>query len=381
MQYEVESSDSEMMAFTPRLSRTRSVLKPSHLVDSPKSFEPNNRDFNRAELEEAYRRLETPKSSSQSQPRPPRTGDSFGGREVRMRLQNIIDSEANDTEEENQLMLSPATMKILDSSQSALPLASTTPKARPVKFMKEDDSYTSDLTDNTGDLIAEFSRKSQTAEFRNASPTKFLRDDLEQSRTRFRQSINELLNSSPIQASKQPPSAITAGGHILKGNSNPIDYTNAGASFRAMVQEGSKLSAQVLAELEELERQAALSTSTNGSLSLQNLSPDGMYSDEEQLVDDEAGTNRSKKSSVFWILFRRIFVSLLILGFFLLFDTIIQGFTVRKQLGLPLIPEEWSHPFLIVLERLEKYFPSIQEYTSRYIKQIQYWIARILLIL
>lgn len=418
-----ESSDSDMTAFTPKPNRTRPPLKSSNLVDSPNNNNNHNHNFNntngmsRAELEEAYRRLDTPKTTytRQSEQSHNRNNDSFTGKELRMKLQNIIDSEANDTEEENSLMLSPATLKILGRSdsmnQSKSNLNSGLSSSRkPVKFMKEDDDvldadyahdhdhdYDYDDDDgDTADLIAEYTRQpSQSMPYQapqyqqyhhqtqvngiyspsklptsssapspyvydgnsksksntndnNLTPSKNLRDELDQSRTRFRQSINELLNSSPIQTTKT------------------------GSPLSEMIKEGSKLSNQVMHDLEIIEKEAKSSLlSLESKDPLRKLRPDEIIALAQNDAQSNVANSRQSTSkqpnheeelprkSIAWTLFWRMLWACFIVFILLSMDMLVQGMMARQSMGLSLIPDEWWYPLEAFKEYLMDKFPQL----------------------
>lgn len=169
----------------------------------------------RAELQEAYERLETPKIIT-------RTVDRMTGFEEsreRMRLANIIDSETNGDDTDNFLM--PITMQSLDEYEK-------NSQIRQQQYRRPSTSAALDLElsgiSDAEDLLTEFTENRilhippltsestpkggetgfgkllQVDSNSEQGTPKYraIRDELDQSRTRFRQSINDLLNSSPV---------------------------------------------------------------------------------------------------------------------------------------------------------------------------------------
>lgn len=201
----------------------------------------------RSELQAVYDKLDTPRASTTHALGPTR-GDGtrpggsilrapitkgkniFDASKERMKLANIIDSETNADDTADSLFLRPITMQgplentpkrlISDSGSSGSAL-----KRSHTHDLDPLDAKFSDFSD-AEDLLAEFSKPSFSrvegqkpprlapVDDSSALPGRLLhvdstsehstpryqsiRDELDQSRTRFRQSINALLNSSPI---------------------------------------------------------------------------------------------------------------------------------------------------------------------------------------
>lgn len=201
----------------------------------------------RSELQAVYDKLDTPRAPTARALGPTRGGgirtgssisgtptlkskNSFDVSKERMKLANIIDSETNADDTADSLFLRPITMQgPLENTPKRLIYDAESPGSALRRPRNHDldplDVRFNDFSD-AEDLLAEFSKPSfSRVENQKSSrlapvddspalPGRLLhvdstsehstpryqgiRDELDQSRTRFRQSINALLNSSPI---------------------------------------------------------------------------------------------------------------------------------------------------------------------------------------
>lgn len=200
-----------------------------------------------SELQAVYDKLDTPRTSSVhtaragggdgiqsggrvSEPLVPRDKSSFDASRERMKLANIIDSETNADDTTDFLFLRPITMQgpLENTPKRPAAEASRSGSALKKSYSHGFDSLEAKFSDvsDAEDLLAEFTRpsllptgsqrptRSALVDEAPVSPGRLLhidstsehstpryqniRDELDQSRTRFRQSISALLNSSPI---------------------------------------------------------------------------------------------------------------------------------------------------------------------------------------